>query len=161
MIQLNADFRDLLACLNSSGVRYLVIGGYAVNYYGHHRNTKDIDIWIAIEPDNARRVAKAMETFGFASRNVSYTRFLEPKSVHSFGREPFRVDILANPSGVDFETCYARRIEATLEGVRIPFISIEDLKVNKRASGRLRDLDDLEKLSSKKHAKRSAGRKKK
>src|SRR3954470_20939021 len=118
MLSLNQDFRDLLSCLNSAGVRYLLIGGYAVNFHGYTRNTKDIDIWIALEPDNARRVSKALQAFGFAASSVPYKKFLDATSIHAFGREPFRVDLLLRPSGLDFESCYPRRIEATLEGVK-------------------------------------------
>lgn len=160
MLSLNQDFRDLLTCLNSAGVRYLVIGGYAVNYHGYHRNTKDIDIWIALEPGNARRVSTALQSFGFAAANVPYSRFLDVKAVHAFGREPFRVDLLLRPSGIDFESCYARRIEATLEGVRVPLISLEDLRQNKRASGRTKDLADIENLPTRSRKKRNPRRRK-
>jgi hypothetical protein len=91
---------------------------------------------------------QALQRFGFAAANVQPGEFMDRTKVRSFGREPFRVDILASPSGIDFETCYARRIEADLDGIRVPFIAIEDLKVNKRASGRLKDLADVESLSS-------------
>jgi predicted nucleotidyltransferase len=146
MISLNPNFRDLLQCLNSNAVRYLVLGGYAVNFHGYHRNTKDIDIWIATDDENSHRVSQALQQFGFAPANVMASRFRDKATVHAFGREPFRVDLLTNPSGVDFDDCFKRRIETELEGVRVPFISLDDLKSNKSASGRAKDLADLEEL---------------
>lgn len=146
MTTLDPNFRDLLACLNSAGVRYLVVGGYAVNFHGHHRNTADFDIWLAIDPANARRVSKALRAFGFAARTVPPSRFARKGPIHAFGRKPWRVDLLSEPSGVEFDACYARRVESDVDGLRIPWISLEDLITNKRASGRLKDLADVESL---------------
>jgi predicted nucleotidyltransferase len=149
MISLNRDFRDLLNCLNSAGVRYMVIGGYAVNFHGYHRNTKDIDIWIALERDNAARVSRALKDFGFAPATVPASKFLDRKAVHAFGREPFRVDLLTAPDGIEFEACYPRRVEVMLDGIKVPFIGLQDLRENKQATGRLRDLADVENLPRK------------
>ena len=146
MTALDPNFRDLLSCLNSAGVRYLVVGGYAVNFHGHHRNTKDLDVWIAADPDNATRVSEALRAFGFSARSVRSSMFEELGSIHSFGREPFRVDLLTQPSGVEFARCYGRRVEADVEGVKVPFIALDDLIANKAAAGRTRDVADLEKL---------------
>jgi len=159
MKSLNPDFRDLLNCLNSAGVRYLVIGGYAVNFYGLHRNTKDIDIWIALEPENAKRISRALQEFGFAATSVPASKFKDRKAVHAFGREPFRVDLITDPDGVEFESCYKNRVVADLDAIKIPFISLADLRANKLASGRLRDLDDAEQLE--RDAKKPAGKRSK
>jgi hypothetical protein len=146
MTSLDPNFKDLLECLNSAGVRYLVLGGYAVNFHGYRRNTKDFDVWIALDPDNAERVSVAMQRFGFSRASVPPEKFLTKGHILAFGREPLRVDIITDPSGVDFAICYEHRVEAMIEGVRIPFIALEDLKANKRSSGRLKDLADLENL---------------
>ena len=146
MISLDPNFRDLLECLNSAGVRYLVVGGYAVNFHGHHRNTKDLDVWLARDRENAQRVSSALQAFGFARSSVPASKFLAAGDIQTFGREPFRVDLLLNPSGIEFDPCYARRVEAVLDGVRVPFIALEDLRENKRASARLQDLADIENL---------------
>ena len=146
MRDLHPDFRDLFALLNSEGVRYLVIGGYAVNFHGYHRNTKDVDIWIALEQANADRVSRALQRFGFSSASVPASGFLERGRVFIFGREPIRVDILNDPSGVEFEACYSRRVEIELEGVRMPFISLSDLRQNKTACNRIQDQADLHNL---------------
>jgi hypothetical protein len=127
----------------------MVIGGYAVNFHGHHRNTKDIDVWIETGAENAAKVSEALQQFGFNRRAVPASRFRDRGVVHSFGREPFRVGILGNPSGVEFDACHSRRVEADLDGLRVPFISIADLQENKRASARDRDLLDVSELERK------------
>lgn len=161
MTSLDPNFRDLFECFNFVGVRYLVLGGYAVNFHGHHRNTKGVDLWIAIAPDNAIRVSQALQRFGFPAASVPPQGFLKKGLIYAFGREPLRVDRLTDPSGVDFESCYERRVEGDLGGIRIPFISLDDLKSNKAASGRLRDLSDLENLPGRTppHAKRPPSKK--
>jgi hypothetical protein len=102
-----------------------------------------------IDADNAERVSRALQRFGFAPESVPAAKFMTKGQIHVFGREPFRVDILTDPSGIDFDACYARRVEAELDGVCVPFLALADLKANKRASGRLRDLADLEELPEK------------
>jgi hypothetical protein len=145
-LELDPNFKDFIALLNSGGVRYLLLGGYAVNYYGHHRFTADIDFWIAIDADNAERVSKALQEFGFAPEAVPPKQFTEPGRVHMFGRVPVRVDLLTGPSGVEFEDCYSRRIVDVIDGVSVSIISLADLRKNKLASGRDKDLQDLKDL---------------
>jgi hypothetical protein len=130
--------------LNSSNVEYLVIGDYAVNYYGFSRTTGDLDVWIAISPDNAKRVAQALHDFGFPQADAA--EFQRPRLVVRMGIPPLRLEILTSISGVEFADCYARRLEAELGGITVNFIRLDDLKRNKRASGRLKDQLDLEQL---------------
>jgi len=143
-IQLPPDFKEFLKLLNSNEVEYLVIGGYAVNYYGFARATADLDIWIGIAPGNAERIAKVVREFGFAQAETA--TFLEPGKVIRMGVPPVRLEILTTISGVEFAGCYARRREAELDGVRVNLIRLDDLKRNKEASGRLKDRLDLERL---------------
>jgi predicted nucleotidyltransferase len=144
------DFRELFAALNRKKVRYLVVGGYAVNFYGYHRYTKDIDVWIATDRANSELLSKVLQEWGgFAASKVRPSQFQEPGKAFTMGVEPVRVDILTGPSGVRFDDCYARRTDVEVDGVKVPLISLADLKVNKRASGRLKDLADLENLPSK------------
>jgi hypothetical protein len=98
-ISLDPNFREFIELLNSEGVRYLLLGGYAVNYRGHHRFTGDIDFWIAIDRQNAGRVSKALQRFGFAPASVKPELFTESGKVHMFGVKPVRVDLLTGPSG--------------------------------------------------------------
>jgi hypothetical protein len=146
MRSLNSNFAALLSCFNSHGVIYMVIGGYAVNYHGYHRNTQDIDLWYWAEPRNAERVSLALQAFGFSASAVTPAQFLQLKSIFVFGRPPFRVDLVNTVDGVEFLECYPRRVEAELDGVRVPFISLPDLLTNKRAADRIKDRADVEGL---------------
>jgi hypothetical protein len=142
------DFKEFAALLNSHGVEYLVVGGYAVGVHGYPRYTGDIDFWIRPERPNADLLLKAVADFGLTVANVSVEELITPGKVFQLGRQPYRIDILNAIDGVRFSDCYERRATFVLDEVSVSFISLEDLKTNKRASGRLRDLADLEALES-------------
>ncbi len=143
---LNQSFREFIESLNYNQVRYLVIGGYAVALYGHPRYTKDMDVWIEMSAENAIKVIKALEQFGLGSLGLQVSDFMEPEQVIQLGYPPVRIDLITTPSGVEFETCYVSKVEVEMEGVVVNFIDLENLKKNKRATGRLQDLADLENL---------------
>ncbi len=143
---LSQDFREFIQSLNDNRVRYLVIGGYAVALHGYPRYTKDIDIWIEMSPDNAANLVKALEQFGFGSLGLQAADFLVPDQVVQLGYPPSRIDLITTPAGVDFETCYASRVEVVIDDVTVNFIDLENLKKSKKAAGRLQDLADLENL---------------
>lgn len=143
-IQLPPDFKEFLRLLNSNSVEYMVIGGYAVNYYGFPRATADLDIWIAIGQQNAQRVAQVLREFGFTQAEAE--AFLEPRKIIRMGVPPVRLEILTSISGVEFAECYRRRLAVELDGVPVNLIHLDDLKRNKQASGRLKDRLDLEQL---------------
>ncbi|MGC1376336.1 MAG: hypothetical protein WA821_08940 [Anaerolineales bacterium] len=133
--------------LNSKQVEYLLVGGYAVGYHGYSRATADIDIWIAINSVNAHKVAQAIHEFlGFEVEGATPELFLQENKIARMGVPPFRIEVLTTISGVRFEECYAERVVDTLDDVEVPLISLKHLKVNKQASGRLKDLNDLEHL---------------
>ena len=143
---LNQDFKEFIQSLNDNQVRYLVIGGCAVALHGYPRYTKAIDIWIEMSPINAANMLKALEQFGFGSLGLQASDFLEPDQIIQLGYPPNRIDLMTTPPGVEFESCYASRIEVQLDEVRVNFIDLDNLKRNKRAAGRLQDLADLENL---------------
>jgi hypothetical protein len=145
-VDLYPDFREFLASLNSAGVKYLVLGGYAVIHYGYQRATRDLDVWIAADPDNARKVSTALQEFAFPASEVPPDLFQQKGKIFMFGREPARIDLLTDPSAIDFEESYARRNTVIWDGLRIPLISFDDLKRNKAGSGREKDLADLRNL---------------
>lgn len=142
-VSLFPDFKEFLKLLNSSKVRYLLIGGYAVNFHGHYRTTGDIDLWIAVDAENANRLSIALQQFGFSAESVPAAMFLESGKIFRFGVKPVRIELLTSPSGVDFDQCYSRRIDAQIDEVSVPVISLDDLRESKRASGRPKDQDDL------------------
>jgi hypothetical protein len=146
MIQLPPDFKEFLRLLNSNGVEYLVVGGYAVGYHGHPRTTGDMDIWVRVSHENAARVVEALREFGFGQTELDTALFLATDQVIRMGVPPMRIELLTSVSGVEFDTCYARRVVAEVDGVQTGLLSLEDLRTNKRAAGRAKDLGDLEAL---------------
>jgi hypothetical protein len=147
-LQLPDDFREFLKLLNSNGVEYLVVGGYAVVYYGAYRTTIDMDVWVAISPANAQRLAAAVEEFGFGTDTVSPDLFLAKDQIIRFGVPPLRLEILTTISGVEFADCYGRRTQAVVDDVDVCFIHLDDLQKNKAASGRSKDRSDLRRLKN-------------
>jgi len=140
------DFRDFLKLLEDEEVDYLLIGGYAVGYYGYPRATADMDVWIAVNPRNAEKAVRVLARFGMKAPSVNVDLFLDKGKVIRMGVPPMRLEIQTDISGVEFAACFARRRRVDMGGVEVNLIDIEDLKINKRASGRHKDLDDLEHL---------------
>lgn len=143
---LNRDFKEFIQSLNDNGVRYLIVGGYAVALHGHPRYTKDLDIWVEMNPDNATRAVKALDRFGFGSLGLKEADFLIPDQIIQLGYPPNRIDLLSTLPGVDFTPCYDSRVQIEIDGVLVAFIDLDNLKKSKRASGRHQDLADLENL---------------
>jgi predicted nucleotidyltransferase len=146
MIHLPKDFRELLQSLNSKKVEYIVVGGYAVALYGYPRATGDMDIWIALSKDNAHRTVEALRQFGFDTPQLKEDLFLEREKNIRMGNPPLRIEILTSIDGVEFAECYRNKRIVTIDDIDVSFISLEDLKKNKKASGRYQDLADLENL---------------
>src|SRR6266478_1987754 len=144
--ELPNDFKEFLSLLRVHGVEYLLIGGYAVGYHGYPRATRDLDIWIAATQENASRVVSSLKEFGFDSPELSTELLLQPERMVRMGFEPLRIEILKSISGVSFGECYPDRIVDLLDGVEVSLISLKHLKINKKASGRLKDLADIEHL---------------
>jgi hypothetical protein len=142
------DFRDLLVELLRADARFLIVGAHALGVHGVPRATVDLDVWIDPTPENARRIWVALAAFGapLETLQVREADFTRPEMVVQFGLPPYRIDILTGVSGVSFEEAWNERIEDQFEGVRVPFIGRAALIRNKRASGRMKDLADLESL---------------
>lgn len=143
---LNQDFKEFIQSLSDNQVRYLVVGGYAVALHGHPRYTKDMDVWVESDPINAKRMVLALRQFGFGSLGLDESDFLAPDQIIQLGYPPRRIDVLTSLPGVDFAECYAASVEVEIEGILVNFIDLDHLRINKRASGRLQDLADLENL---------------
>ncbi|MDT5062959.1 MAG: hypothetical protein QOH63_3418 [Acidobacteriota bacterium] len=146
MIPLPPDFKEFLRLLNARQVEYLLIGGYAVGYYGYPRATADMDIWIAINRHNAEKVVAVLREYGFDLPELSPELFLEEDRMIRMGVPPLRLEVITSISGVRFEECYAERVPVMVGGVEASLISLRHLKINKKASGRFKDLNDLENL---------------
>jgi hypothetical protein len=132
--------------LNDHHVEYLLVGGYAVSYHGYVRSTADLDIWIAMNPENAQRMVELLRAFGFGDTGLSTDLFLSPHQITRMGREPVRIEILTTVSGVDFAEAYAHRIVDVIDGIPVSVMSRQHSEANKRAVGRAKDLAGLENL---------------
>jgi predicted nucleotidyltransferase len=145
---LNKDYKEMLQCLLEEKVKFLLVGAYAVAVHGYPRATKDIDFFVWATPENASSLMKALIKFGAPLDKISESDFSSKGIVFQIGNSPRRIDIITSASGVDFEQAYKNRQVVFLEGLEVPVISLQDLIVNKRVSGRTQDLADVEKLTS-------------
>ena len=140
------DFREFLRLLNEARVEYLLIGGYAVGYHGYPRTTADMDVWVAISADNATRLVDVFHRFGMRAPELTPELFLQRGKIIRMGVPPMRIKVLTKIDGVRFPECFAAREVITLDGQKVNLISLSHLRKNKQASGRHKDLDDLEHL---------------
>lgn len=145
-MDLNRDFQEFLRSFVQHDVRFLIIGGYAFAAHGHPRYTKDLDVWVWLDPANADRIIGALDEFGFGSLGLESSDFLEPGVIIQLGREPQRIDLQTFATGLEFRAAFENRVLVEIGGVEVPFISVDDLRTNKTATGRLRDLADVEDL---------------
>ncbi len=145
-MELNQDFKEFIELLNEHKVEYLVVGGYAVGFHGHPRYTGDIDFWIAISKENAQKVVNVLRDFGMGVLALQTEDLIKEDIIIQLGYEPNRIDILTSVSGLNFEECYAQKIKATFDDITVNFIDLRNLRKNKAASGRAKDLGDLENL---------------
>jgi hypothetical protein len=138
-------YKELLQRLNEFEVEYLIVGGYAVMKYGEPRYTKDLDVWVHNSAQNSSRVVEALKKFGAPLEHDRITpdTFAEKQVVYQIGVAPVRIDILTEITGVEFADAWKKRVESTFFGVPVHFISLDDLRTNKRALGRDSDLKDL------------------
>jgi hypothetical protein len=140
---LNKDFKEFIQSLSANCVQFLVVGGYAVAVHGHPRYTKGMDIWIGRSLENAEWLVAALHQFGFGSLGLTDADFLEPDQVVQLGYPPNRIDIVTSLSGVEFDGCYERRLVVLLDDEPVSFIGLDDLRLNKRATGTPQDLADF------------------
>lgn len=145
---LNKDYKEMLQCLFAENVRFLLVGAYALAAHGYPRATKDIDFFVWATPENASNLIRALTKFGAPLDEISAADFSAEGIIFQIGNSPRRIDIITRISGIKFEHAYANRAAIEIEGLQIPVISLDDLIVNKRASGRLQDLADVERLLS-------------
>jgi hypothetical protein len=143
------DFQELLSAFNAQRVKYLIVGGYAVSFHAQPRVTKDLDLFIKADPENALAAYRALAAFGAPLEGVSVSDLANPRKFVRFGHPPIAVDVMPGVDGVDFDSAWERRVEGIVDqasGLVAFFISKDDLIAAKRASGRLRDLADVEEI---------------
>lgn len=145
-LSLPADFSEFLRLCGHHGVEYLIVGGYAVNHYGYPRATGDLDVWVSPTRDNAARCLAVLAEYGFRDESLTAEVFLRPRTLIRIGVPPLRLELLTSISGREFSDCYARRQTVDWNGIAVDVISQSDLRANKLASGRFKDLNDLDHL---------------
>ncbi len=145
-MQANTDLTELLLALNAAGARYLIIGGYAFAFHGRARVTKDADIFVGTDPDNAQRVWEALASFGAPVESLGKNDLASADVFFIMGRPPNQIDIITTIDGVAFEDAWVNRVESSYDGAPTHYISRSDLISNKEAAGRLQDLADVEYL---------------
>ncbi|HCR70162.1 MAG TPA: hypothetical protein DIW23_01860 [Anaerolineae bacterium] len=145
-LRLPPDFKEFLKLLKENEVEYLLIGGYAVGYYGYPRTTDDLDIWVAVHPKNAQKLVSVFKSFGLDDASVTPELFLQIPKIIRMGFPPMRLEVTTYIDGVEFEACYKSRNIDQIDGIEINLIDLENLKKNKKASGRAKDLADLDNL---------------
>jgi hypothetical protein len=142
------DFEELLKLFEQNNVSYVIIGGYAVAFYGYPRFTKDIDIFFNAIDANIAKIKTALCTFGFSEDSLPDNLFTEDGNIIKFGIEPVRVDLLNKIDGIEYETVEKNTVRGKYGEIEVNFISKGDLIINKAASGRPQDLLDIEKLKT-------------
>ncbi|HXI58929.1 MAG TPA: hypothetical protein VNO55_22835 [Polyangia bacterium] len=143
---MNPDFSDLLATFNAHGVEYLVVGAHALAAHGHVRATKDLDVWVHATAENAPRIVRALTSFGAPLQDLSEKDLVNPGLIFQIGVPPVRIDIITSIDGVDFLAAWRDRVQTRLGEIFVPVLSRHHLIANKKASGRLQDLADVERL---------------
>jgi hypothetical protein len=143
------DFKELLTLLNRHKAEYIIVGAYALAFHGVPRNTGDIDIYVRPTPSNAKQVIETLKDFGFGSLNLSEEDFLKPGQVIQLGHPPVRIDILTSISGVSWEQADKGKAAGKYGDVSVHYLGRQEYTANKRASGRKKDLVDLDALGEK------------
>lgn len=147
MLTLPPDLKEFIELLNSNSVRYLVVGGYAVAFHGHPRFTGDIDFFVDLSADNASRIEKTLTAFGFGALGLTAQDFLQPDTIVQLGYPPNCIDLITSVSGVTFSEAWEERVSIEVNDVTVSVIGKEALLVNKRASGRPKDIADIDALA--------------
>src|SRR3954452_20531396 len=151
------EFRDVLSAFHAHGVKYLVVGGYAVIFHSQPRATKDLDLLIQADPANAQATYAALAEFGLSLGEVRPEDFENRKNFFRFGHQPRCIDILPDIPGIDFDAAWERRIEAVIDpatGLKANFISADDLVASQLPAGRAQDLPDAAAIRQASHAHR-------
>ena len=145
---LNEDYKDMLHALSAEKVRYMLVGAYALAVHGYPRATMDMDIWVMPSPQNAEAVLRALHRFGAPLHDITREDLEIEGTVFQIGVAPRRIDIITTASGLDFEDAFQNSMTLNVEGIEIHVLAVNDLIINKEASGRTKDLADVEALKS-------------
>jgi hypothetical protein len=145
---MNRDFSELLLEFNAHNVEYMIVGAHALAVYGHVRATKDLDVWVRPDPENAKKVLAALNSFGAPLSDLSIDDLTKSGTVFQIGLPPLRIDVITTIDGVEFANAWPDRFRTIFGGAPVFVISRHHLIANKRAAGRLQDLADAEQLEA-------------
>jgi len=140
------DFKELLALFNAHEVDCLLVGAYALAYYGAPRYTGDLDIYVRPDRENAVRVLKALDAFGFGGLAVTIEDLAVPDKIVQLGYPPVRIILVTPHTGVTWDEAAAGRVKAAYGDVPVSYLGRNELIRNKRALGRKKDIADIEAL---------------
>lgn len=146
---MNKDFKEFIQLLNANNVKYLIVGGYAVGFHGYPRYTKDLDVWLLVSEENAEKIINTLKQFGFGGVGLNKTDFLKTEEFVQLGYPPNQIDLVTSCDGVEFSECYKSKLEIEIDDTTINFIDLDNLRKNKKASGRPQDIADLDNLTPK------------
>ncbi|MDQ3020774.1 MAG: nucleotidyltransferase [Bacteroidota bacterium] len=146
MEKLHQDYREFIELLNENNADYLIVGAFAMAFHGHPRNTGDIDFWIRNNNLNAGKVFNVIKNFGFPINEISERDFTSSDLIFQIGYPPVRIDILTSVEALNFDESFKNKEVKTIDGLNVNFLNLEDLKINKKAVGRKKDIADLEQL---------------
>lgn len=147
-MMLNEDYKDILQIFIDERVKFLLIGAYALAAYGYPRATLDIDLWVMPSMENGEAVLRSLKRFGAPLGDLSSTDFSQNEIVFQIGIAPCRIDIITGVDGLDFENAFKQSQTVEIAGISIPVVSMGDLVKNKKSTGRLKDLADVEVLEN-------------
>jgi predicted nucleotidyltransferase len=145
-MNIQKDFEEFLRLLNAQSTEYVIVGGYAVAFHGYIRTTNDLDIFFRCTPENINKIEIALENFGFPKGSVSLKEFYDQGSIIRMGIPPVRIEMINTISGLTFDEVWTHKVFDMYGEVKVYYIGFEDLIKNKRASGRPKDLADLDEL---------------
>lgn len=146
-MKLDKNFNEFVELFVAKDVRFLVVGGYALAAHGYPRATDDFDAWVWVNSENAEKIVECLAAFGFGNLNLTTDDFTTLDRVVQLGYPPYRIDIITSISGVEFDSAWANRLVVDVDGLQVPFIGRDDLLTNERATGRPKDLLDVEYLT--------------
>ncbi|HRZ80073.1 MAG TPA: nucleotidyltransferase [bacterium] len=147
MLEVKKDYKELLELLNGKKVEYLIVGAYALAFHGHPRFTGDIDIFVNSTDENARKIIEALNEFGFESLGLEPDDFQEPDNIIQLGFSPIRIDFLTSIDGVTWDEALNGAVTGTYGDIPVKYLGKNEFIKNKKASGRLKDLADIEEIT--------------
>jgi hypothetical protein len=147
-MKVHRDFKDFISLMHANGVEYVIVGSFALSFHGHPRATGDMDVWIRRSPENASRILKALDAFGFGSLGVTGDDLLEDKVIQ-LGQPPVRIDLMTELDGLTPDEVWAGRVAGRFGDMPVFYLGRDAFIRNKRSLGRHKDLADLEALGEK------------